>query len=186
MPALGGVEDLVEVLLRLADVLADDRRQVELEQVEAELAGDDLGGQRLAGARRPGEQRDLAARRRRREPPLVVHLVGVAVAVDDLAQQLHAVRRQHDVVPRRGSAGCAGRGGRCARRPAGARPRSRSPPRRGARPTRRSCVGRQPVGARRVAERRRPLVVGRLGGRRRGGRSTAGRASARSAARRAT
>ncbi len=36
LPALGGVEDLLEVLLGLADVLADDRGQVELEHVEAE------------------------------------------------------------------------------------------------------------------------------------------------------
>ena len=174
LPALGGVEDLVEVLLRLADVLADHRRQVELEQVEAELAGDDLGGQRLAGARRPGEQRDQAARRRRREAPLVVHRVGVAVAVDDLAQQLHAVGRQHDVVPRRGSGGCGGRARRSARRRDGAR-RGRGR-RRGCerRPTWRSCVGVRRWVRGGVAERGRPLVVGRLGGRRRGGRPTAG------------
>ena len=60
-------EDPLEVLLGLADVLADDRGEVDLVEVQPELAGDDLGGHGLAGARRPGEQR-ADARARRRAP----------------------------------------------------------------------------------------------------------------------
>ena len=44
-------EDPVEVLLGLADVLVDDRREVDDVEVEPEVAGDDLGRHRLAGAR---------------------------------------------------------------------------------------------------------------------------------------
>ena len=104
----GGVEHLLEVLLGLADVLADHRRQVELEHVEAEVAGDDLGGQRLAGAGGAGEQRHEAPRRRRLEPPVVVHLVGVAVPRRQLAEQGEALGAHDDVVPRAGRADAPG------------------------------------------------------------------------------
>ena len=62
------VEDAVEVLLGLADVLADHRRQVDLVQLEAQLGGDDLGGHRLAGAGRAGEE---GGRRPRPRPAAV-------------------------------------------------------------------------------------------------------------------
>ena len=48
---LGLGEDPVEVLLGLADVLVDHRRQVDDVEVEAQLAGQHLGRHRLAGAR---------------------------------------------------------------------------------------------------------------------------------------
>ena len=60
--ALRGVEDLREVLLRLADPLRDDARDVHDEEVDAERVREDLGGQRLAGAGRAGEQHADAAR----------------------------------------------------------------------------------------------------------------------------
>ena len=59
-------EDPLEVLLGLADVLVDDRRQVDDVEVEPEVAGDHLGRHRLAGAGVAGEQRGDAAARGRR------------------------------------------------------------------------------------------------------------------------
>ena len=53
---LGLGEDPVEVLLGLAHVLVDDRRQVDHVQVEPERAGQHLGRHRLAGARLAGEE----------------------------------------------------------------------------------------------------------------------------------
>ena len=85
--ALGRSEDPVEVLLGLPDVLRHDGSEVDAEQVEPELAGDDFGRQGLAGARRTGEERDNAGRRQGAEPPVSVHLVAVAIAVDDLVNE---------------------------------------------------------------------------------------------------
>src|SRR2546430_3528262 len=56
-PLLGRVEHAAEVLLRLADVLADDRAQIDPVEVEAELGGEHLGGHRLSRSARPGEER---------------------------------------------------------------------------------------------------------------------------------
>jgi hypothetical protein len=44
-------------LLGLADVLADDRGEVDLEEIEPHLNGEDLGGYGLAGAAGAREQR---------------------------------------------------------------------------------------------------------------------------------
>jgi hypothetical protein len=68
VPGAGGIEDLFEVLLGLTDVLAHDRREVELEHIETEFAGHDLGGHGLAGTGWTGEQRHHSGRRHRREP----------------------------------------------------------------------------------------------------------------------
>ena len=54
-------EDPLEVLLGLADVLVDDRGEVDRVQVQAELGGDHLRRHRLAGAGVTGEQRGDAA-----------------------------------------------------------------------------------------------------------------------------
>ena len=72
---LGRVEDPAQVLLGLADPLADHLAEVDVHQVKVEVPGDHLGGHRLAGAARPGEQRRRAepARRARGEPPVVQH-----------------------------------------------------------------------------------------------------------------
>ena len=88
-----------EVLLGLADVLADDRRQVDLVQVQPQNAGHHLGGQRLSGAGRPGEQRHHSGRRHRRELPPAVHDVAAPVPGGQFAPVPHVVGRQHQVVP---------------------------------------------------------------------------------------
>src|SRR6185312_14193253 len=49
-------EDAFEVLLRLPDVLGDDRVELDLNDVQYEGSGDDIGRERLAGTRRSGEQ----------------------------------------------------------------------------------------------------------------------------------
>src|SRR2546425_956813 len=54
--ALGGVEDPVEVLLRLADVLAHDRREVDPEELESELLRQHLASHRLACSGLAGEE----------------------------------------------------------------------------------------------------------------------------------
>src|SRR5204863_7707201 len=53
---VGGVEEPAEVLLRLADVLADDGAEVDPVEVEPQLPREDLGGRGLPGAARSGEQ----------------------------------------------------------------------------------------------------------------------------------
>ena len=96
-----GSEDALEVLLGLADVLVDDRREVDDVEVEAELAGDDLGGHRLAGARVAREQRDDAvpATAARAHAPVAEHLLAVPGPQLDLAQRAQRPGRQHEVVP---------------------------------------------------------------------------------------
>src|SRR5215218_3947753 len=54
---LGGGDGTVEILLRLADVLADRRRQIDPEQDLAEVGRQAPGRERLAGAARADEQR---------------------------------------------------------------------------------------------------------------------------------
>lgn len=54
---LGSGEDLLQVLLRLADLPVDRRRQVVAVALHAEFSGQDPRRQGLAGAAPPGEQR---------------------------------------------------------------------------------------------------------------------------------
>lgn len=54
--AVGLGEDALQVLLGLADVLVDDRGELDDVEIEAEFGGDDLGGERLAGAGLAREQ----------------------------------------------------------------------------------------------------------------------------------
>src|SRR5690606_17274111 len=54
--AFGRVEEAAQVLLRFADVFADDGREVDAVEVEAEGVGEDLGGHRLARAALAGEE----------------------------------------------------------------------------------------------------------------------------------
>jgi hypothetical protein len=98
---LGGVEQLGQVLLGLADPLRHDLRQIDLVEVELQLLGDQAGDHGLAGAGRPGEQRrqaealgDLAA-----EAPALVDQAPVADAGDELADLEHRVVGQDQVVP---------------------------------------------------------------------------------------
>ncbi len=101
MALLGRGEDAREVLLGLADVLGDDRGQVDPVQLEPELAGQDLGGQGLAGARGAGEQRGdpLAAGDLALEAPVLEDLPAVLDVGAKLAELGQAVGRQHQVVP---------------------------------------------------------------------------------------
>jgi hypothetical protein len=68
-----GPEHLVEVLLRLPDVLAHHLGQIDLEQVQAQLAGQHLGCEGLAGPGGAEEQRGGTgtARQLRGETPII-------------------------------------------------------------------------------------------------------------------
>ena len=120
------VEDPPQVLLRLADVLADDRAQVDPVEVEPQLVREHLGGHRLAGAARAGEERAdaEAARALRGESPVLVDRRALADVGGDLAQGLELRLREHEVVPARRRARCAARDRRAVVEPArGRRPR---------------------------------------------------------------
>ena len=108
-PTMGGVEQLVQVLLGLPDVLADEPSEVGAVQRPVQLGGEDAGRERLAGSRRAAEQRDGAAA----EPP--APLLCDQPTVPDMGHELFEDRQllvgQHKVIPRgaRGHASCAGR-----------------------------------------------------------------------------
>ena len=90
-----------EVLLRLADVLAHDRGQVDGEQVQSQRTGDDLCCHRLARSRRSGEQGadPLAPGQLRVEAPLVHHPCPVLHPRHQFPQLGHDVGRKDQVVP---------------------------------------------------------------------------------------
>ena len=100
--ALGRVEDLGQVLLRLADPLRHDARDVDDEEVDAEFGGEHLGRQRLPCAWRTCKQHAHAACAAAsvEEAPVVEHDVLVAEPVERLAQLREPVRAQHELVPR--------------------------------------------------------------------------------------
>ncbi len=78
---LGGIEEAAQVLLRLADIFADHRREVDAVEIEAQAVGDDLGSHRLARAAFSGEQGvDAQA---------AIHLVGKAPFLVDRIALLH-------------------------------------------------------------------------------------------------
>ena len=90
------VEDLAEVLLGLADVLADDLRQIDLIEIELELRRDHLRRHRLAGAGRSREQRvDASAERQLSlEAPVRVYDAAVARLVAQLPELRQLSARQ--------------------------------------------------------------------------------------------
>ena len=95
---LGGVEDLGEVLLGLADPLRHHLRQVDLVDRQAELARDHGRAHRLADAGRAREQdRDAG---RAAEPPVLADAAALADRGDDLAEQRAGVGVGDDVVER--------------------------------------------------------------------------------------
>src|SRR5262249_45603168 len=97
---LGLVEDATEVLLRLADVLADDGREIDAIQVEPERAGHHLRRHRLAGAARTREQ-DVHSRAQwkpRAEAPFLEHEPALLDALADLEELALAVRRKDEIV----------------------------------------------------------------------------------------
>ena len=99
--ARGGLEDAVEVLLRLPDVLRDDRGEVDAEELEPELGAEHLGGHRLAGARLAREQHlePLGARDGALVAPLREHAVAVAEVGGDRAEHLALAVGQDEVRP---------------------------------------------------------------------------------------
>src|SRR4051812_33235228 len=98
---LCGGEDPLEILLRLADVLADDLCQVDPVEGKSQLVGDDRGGHRLAGTRWAGEQdvESSAVRKLAAEAPDLVDLMAMSDPRTDLLELSALVRRQHQVVP---------------------------------------------------------------------------------------
>ena len=111
-----------QVLLGLADVLADHGGQVDAVEVEPQLVGDDLGGHRLAGAARAGEQRadaEPAASSARRSPSRRRRSLRWRTWSAIWRSSVELGLGQHEVVPgrlgrrsaaraRRGGAGVAG------------------------------------------------------------------------------
>ena len=94
------VEQLAQVLLRLANVLADHRRQVDAIQVQPQLVGQDFGRHSLAGAAFAAEQhRDAQPAAAAAESPGVVHGAAPFHLVGNVPQYVHAIGRQRDVVP---------------------------------------------------------------------------------------
>jgi hypothetical protein len=53
---LSRIEQAAQVLLGLADILADHRGEIDAVEIEPKMIGDDFGGHRLAGAAVAGEQ----------------------------------------------------------------------------------------------------------------------------------
>src|ERR671920_409475 len=82
---------LAQVLLGLADVLVDDRREVYAVNVRLEDGGEDFGGERLARPRRAVEERAHAAVDRVAEASAEVGEQALAVAATPL--QLGQLRR---------------------------------------------------------------------------------------------
>ena len=108
--ARGLGEDLLQVLLGLADVLVDDRGEVHPVQVQPQLAGDHLGRHRLAGAgvaREQGGDADPAAAART-HPPLGEHLLAVPRTGGELAQLHGDGVGEHQVRPADGRLDAAG------------------------------------------------------------------------------
>jgi hypothetical protein len=89
---LGGVEQLAEVLLGLADPLAHHLREIDLVQVQAQLVGDDARHHRLAGAGRAGQQQEQAAPAG--EHPAQLGLVPQLVADPALVGEVAQARRR--------------------------------------------------------------------------------------------
>src|SRR5262249_15709684 len=86
--ALRLVEELMQVLFRLADVFAHDLRQIDLVQIQPQLSGDDFGSHRLAGSGGTGEQ-DIQSTTERQllfKTPVAVDDVPVSGLHADLAQ----------------------------------------------------------------------------------------------------
>jgi hypothetical protein len=93
-------EDLVQVLLRLTDVLRDHLGGVHAVERQPQLGADHLRRQRLASARVAGEERHqpLAGGQLVGEAPGVEHLGAVAPGGDDLFDLRLLVGRQDEHV----------------------------------------------------------------------------------------
>ena len=98
------VEELREVLLGLADVLAHDARQVDPKQLQPQLAREHLGGHGLAGARFAGEERGEATAERDApaKTPVLEHAAPVAHPRRGEIELVEQLLRQDQVVARVG------------------------------------------------------------------------------------
>src|SRR5262249_56934062 len=85
---LGGIEDAPQILLGLAHIFVDHRREVDPVQIEPELGRQYLGGERLSGSAAAAEQRRYAkaARVAPAEAPFLVDADALAHLGGDLAQ----------------------------------------------------------------------------------------------------
>jgi hypothetical protein len=99
---LRSLEQRRELLLRFADVLGNDAREIHLVQLEAKLTRDQARDHRLAGARWSREQRretkaltDLV-----REAPFLQHLASMAHTRNELDQHVELIDRENQIVPR--------------------------------------------------------------------------------------
>ena len=95
-------EQTVERFFGLADVLADDTRQVDLVERQSELVRDHLRGHRLAGPGRAREQcrYSLASGQLSRESPFLEDLFALNDSCTDLFELLKRVAREHQISPR--------------------------------------------------------------------------------------
>ena len=123
----GGVEDAAQILLGLADVLADDLAEVDAEEIEAQLVREHLRGgglARAAGAREEDTDAE-AARAAVGEAPAFVDAGALANMQRRCASSARALFRAARGRPRWRPARCAARGLqgadvlRCGRRPRG-------------------------------------------------------------------
>src|SRR5439155_14002746 len=99
--SFSGVKNAPEVLLGLADVLADDAGEIDAIEIEVEVGRDDLRGHRLSGAARAREQRGDAptTAELRAEAPRLVHASAIRDLARELAQLPADVIAHDDVVP---------------------------------------------------------------------------------------
>ncbi len=94
-------EDAVEVLLRLTDVLVDDRRQVDDIQVQAKVVGHDFRGHRFSRARVAREQGRQAATldRGAAHAPGIEDQVPIASTRGQLVELHRDLVGEHQVAP---------------------------------------------------------------------------------------
>ena len=98
---LGGIEDLLEILLGFADVLADHCGEVDAVEIEAQLVREHLGRECLAGAAGSGEERADAqtAPAARGESPGLVDRHAMTGLRRKLAQRFFLHVGQDQIVP---------------------------------------------------------------------------------------
>ncbi len=99
--ALGGGEDPLEVLLRLADVLADHGGEIHPEEVDAEFVCQHLGGHGLACARGSGKEcvHPASARQPGAESPALEYRRRAGRARAELPQLGDGVSGEDEIVP---------------------------------------------------------------------------------------
>src|SRR5207237_8601258 len=99
---LGAREELIEALLRFADVFVDHRGEIEPVEIHLQRRGEELGGQGVAGAARPGEESahaavELASQRR---ADVALDLPAVAAARFEVAELVEMLGGRRAAPPR--------------------------------------------------------------------------------------